>query len=164
MAIIQKPSPNIRRGRGGYKPIAIVCHIMEGTLPGTDSWFDQTRSHVSAHYGVGKNGEIHQYVAESDTAFHVGVVDHPAWPLLKAGINPNLYTIGIEHEGRDGDALTPAQLHASAALIAAIAKRWKIPLDAQHIIRHHDIRRGKPCPGAGFDVAALITAAKGVSL
>jgi N-acetyl-anhydromuramyl-L-alanine amidase AmpD len=113
---------------------------------------------------VGKNGEIHQYVAESDTAFHVGVVDHPAWPLLKAGINPNLYTIGIEHEGRDGDALTPAQLHASAALIAAIAKRWKIPLDAQHIIRHHDIRRGKPCPGAGFDVAALITAAKGVSL
>jgi hypothetical protein len=24
---------------------------------------------ASAHYSVGKNGEIHQYVAESDTAF-----------------------------------------------------------------------------------------------
>ncbi len=160
MNTIQKPSPNIRSGRGGHKVIGIVCHIMEGTLPGTDSWFDQIRSHVSAHYGVGKCGEVHQYVAESDTAFHVGVVDHPTWTLIKPNVNPNLYTIGIEHEGRDGDALTPAQLQASAALIAAIAKRWQIPIDSQHVIHHHDIRRGKPCPGAGVDVAALIQQAR----
>jgi N-acetylmuramoyl-L-alanine amidase len=39
MDIITIPSPNYTKGRAGYKPVAIVIHIMEGTLNGTDSWF-----------------------------------------------------------------------------------------------------------------------------
>ena len=103
MNIIQKDAPNFWSGRKGFRPEAVVIHIMEGTLPGTDSWFASSSSQVSAHYGVGKSGEIHQYVKEGDTAWHAGRVDRPTWKLLKPDINPNLYTIGVEQEGYAND-------------------------------------------------------------
>jgi N-acetylmuramoyl-L-alanine amidase len=83
------------------RPEAIVIHVMAGSLAGTDSWFASAESQVSAHYGIGKNGEVHQYVEEENTAFHAGTVDRPSWPLIKKAtnksfINPNLYTIGIQ--------------------------------------------------------------------
>lgn len=64
-------------------PEAIVVHIMDGSLSGTDAWFASQASEVSAHYGIGKAGEVHQYVEEADTAFHCGTVKNPSWPGLK---------------------------------------------------------------------------------
>jgi N-acetyl-anhydromuramyl-L-alanine amidase AmpD len=75
-------------------------------------------------------------------------------------VNPNFYTIGIEHEGYDGNKLTAVQMQTSAELIAAIAKRWGIPLDRKHVIQHHEIRRSKTCPGSGVDIDQLISLAK----
>jgi len=104
MDIIKVPSPNFYRGRKIYKPEAIVIHIMLGTLYGTDSWFQSPVSKSSAHYGIGKTGEIHQYVDEKDAAYHAGRVNSPMWSLIKQTenglyISPDFYTIGIEHEG-----------------------------------------------------------------
>src|SRR5205814_10677286 len=66
---------NFRSGRApGFKPEAVVIHIMDGTLTGTDSWFNNPQAQVSAHYGIGRGGEVHQYVDEKDTAFHAGTV------------------------------------------------------------------------------------------
>ena len=93
-------SPHRHKGRGGFRPEAVVIHIIEGTLGAADSWFRAPESEVSAHYGIGRSGEIHQYVGEADTAFHAGRVWKPKWGKLKAKVNPNLYTIGIEHEGQ----------------------------------------------------------------
>lgn len=161
MQIDWKPSPNFSPGRRGQTAVAIVVHIMDGTLAGTDAWFASRGSKVSAHYGVGKNGEVHQYVDEDDTAQHAGIVDSPAALVVRQRLtlNPNLYTVGIEHEGRDGDALTPAQADASAELIAEIASDWGIPLDREHVIAHHEIRASKTCPGKGVDIDALIALA-----
>lgn len=146
---------NFRAGRpGGFQPEAIVIHIMDGPMRVTDSWFNDPRSQVSAHYGVGSGGEVHQYVKETDTAFHAGTIVQPTWPLLKSRVNPNYYTIGVEHEGR-GDIPWPwpqPQLAASIALIRDIAARWNIPLDGDHIVRHHAIRANKTCPGVNFDM------------
>jgi N-acetylmuramoyl-L-alanine amidase len=153
---------NFRSGRlAPYRPAAIVIHIMAGSLSGTDLWFGSPVSSVSAHYGVGKKGEVHQYVHEEDTAFHAGTVDNPSWAGIKktpAGtfINPNFYTIGIEHEGYPDDDWPVAQQAASVALIAEIAVRWQIPLNRQHVIQHHEIRQGKPCPGAKAPMDDLI--------
>jgi N-acetyl-anhydromuramyl-L-alanine amidase AmpD len=138
-----------------------VIHIMAGTLHGTDLWFGNSVSAVSAHYGVGKNGEIHQYVREEDTAFHAGSVDAPSWTAIHKTangkfINPNYYTIGIEHEGFPDDDWPEAQRASSVELIAEIAARWHIPLDALHVIRHHEIRRSKPCPGSTAPIDELI--------
>lgn len=147
MNIIQKKSPNFWIGRKGYRPEAVVIHIMDGTLPGTDSWFANTTSQVSAHYGIGKNGEVHQYVQESDAAWHAGRVDAPVWKLIKPNINPNLYTIGIEHEGKPDDVWTDAMKQSSATLIREICQRWQIPIDRDHIVGHFEIFSKKPnCP------------------
>jgi N-acetyl-anhydromuramyl-L-alanine amidase AmpD len=145
-------SANFKAGRAGFQPEAIVIHVMQGRLSGADCWFHDPRAKVSAHYGVGGDGRIHQYVKEVDTAFHAGVVDQPSWPLLKPGVNPNYYTIGVEHEGRAGERWPEAQLQASLELTASIADRWGIARDNLHIVPHQTIRQSRACPGDAFDL------------
>jgi len=147
------PSSNYRRGRPpGFHPEAMVVHIMDGSFAAGESVFRDPTSHKSAHYGISKAGEVHQYVSENDTAFHAGIVVNPTWDLLKPDTNPNFYTIGIEHEGRPDDVWPSEQLAASASLIGQIAARWSIPLDTEHVIRHHQIRASKTCPGNWIDL------------
>lgn len=158
---IQIASPNFTGGRNNYRPEAIVIHIMEGSLSGTDSWFKSRISSVSAHYGIGKDGEIHQYVQEKDSAWHAGRVNAPSWNLIKpAGNNsyknPNFYTIGIEHEGTGNSEWTDAMYESSSSLIAEIVQRWNIPIDRDHIIGHHEIYSLKTCPGFKVDLNKLI--------
>lgn len=150
--------------RNGWKPEAIVIHVMDGSLAGTDAWFNDASSGVSAHYGIGKDGAIHQYVREDDTAFHAGTIVNPAWTRIRKDalgrpINPNFYTIGIEHAGwgTKDDPWPDAQRDASLALVREIAARWNIPLTAEHVIPHRLIRSTKPnCPGKGLDFPAYI--------
>jgi len=149
-------SPNRTIGRGNYRPEAVVIHIMEGTLHGTDTWFKTPASKVSAHYGVGKNGEVHQYVDELNTAWHAGRVVNPTWALIKKGVNPNLYTVGIEHEGHANSKWTDEMYNASALLISAICQRWGIILDRNHIVGHHEIYAPKTCPGLVVSLDKLI--------
>jgi N-acetylmuramoyl-L-alanine amidase len=145
--IIQKSSPNFASGRGNYKPEIIVIHIMDGTLEGTDSWFANPKSQVSSHYGLGWQGEIHQYVQEKDTAWHAGRVLNPCFNLYKPGVNPNLYTIGIEHEGKADSVWSDSIKQASASLIREVCNRWAIPIDREHIIGHYQVFANKPnCP------------------
>ena len=150
---------NFRAGRpAGFQPTAVVIHIMDGTLTGTDAWFNDAHAKVSAHYGVGAGGEVHQYVQESDTAFHAGVVVAPTWRLIRPNTNPNFYTIGVEHEGVTAQPYPwPAlQLAASLQLVREIAGRWDIPLDLDHVVPHHAIRASKTCPGEHFDIADYV--------
>lgn len=157
-------SCNKSLGRGGFRPEAIVIHIMEGTLAGTDKWFNMPESKVSAHYGIGHNGEIHQYVHEGNKAWHAGRVFKATWSLLKSGVNPNLYTIGIEHEGTEDSEWPDTIYEASAELIADIASRWGIPLDRDHIIGHREIYAKKSCPGHIVDLAHLVDLANSVMM
>jgi hypothetical protein len=164
MTITQVPSPNFFPGRKTWKPIAIVVHIMEGSLSGTDSWFRSKPSKVSAHYGVGINGDVHQYVQETDSAWHAGRVFTPGWQLIQpAGngmyYNPNYYTIGIEHEGDERTDWSAATYAASSELIRGISSRWNIPLDRNHVIGHHEIYAKKACPGNRVDLLRLISLA-----
>lgn len=153
MNIIKKLSPNFALVRKGYVPELIVLHVMDGTLAGTDSWFATTESQVSSHYGIGLKGEIHQYVEEENTAWANGRVDKPSFKLYKPNINPNLYTISIEHEGKDLSMVQEAQINASVELICTIASKWKIPIDRDHIIGHYQIYSLKPnCPATNKDV------------
>ena len=114
--IAWKGSPNYTAGRGGHKIDHITLHIMAGFLAGTDATFANPAVQTSAHYGVGRNGEIHQYVHESDTAWADG------------NALSNQTGISIEHEGGIPQAqCTRACMDASAKLCADIARRmgWK---------------------------------------
>lgn len=157
--VVWVPSPNFWHGRKGQRVLSIVLHIMQGTLHGTDAWFQNRASNVSAHYGIGKNGEIHKYVATSDSAWHAGEVVNPTAPLLleQPNVNPNLWSIGIEHEGMSGDALTSAQYATSLWLCQDLVKTFAIPVDPKFFIPHHTINaQHAGCPGAGFPLDRLL--------
>jgi len=159
----QHPTPNFVPGRDGHTPHAIVVHTTVGSWAGTLDWFRRPESRVSAHYLVGLDGCVARLVAEEDTARHAGRVLEPTARLIRdSDVNPNLITVGIEFEdgGKPLDAVRPAaQYDSGAALIAAIAARWEIPLDRDHVIAHHEIFAAKECPG-NLDVERLVAEAR----
>ena len=105
-------SPNHYNGRNGYAVTHITLHIMVGHLTGTDSVFLNANSQASAHYGIGADGAIHQYVSENDGSWS------------DANYASNNSTISIEHEGgMAGIPCTQACMDASARLCADIARR-----------------------------------------
>ncbi|MCR4437348.1 MAG: N-acetylmuramoyl-L-alanine amidase [Eubacteriales bacterium] len=157
--------PRGTHGRYSHRVIAIVDHIMAGTLEGTDEWFNSPGNDgISAHFGVGKNGEIHQYVDINDVARHAGNVRYPSWPGLIPNskntyfINPNYYTIGIEHEGYSGDELTEAQYQATLSLHRWLLEELAIKPGPDTIIGHYRINSVQKagCPGTGFPWARLL--------
>ena len=140
---------NHSKGRTSLYPVdTIVVHVMEGDMAGTLEWFRDQRSQVSSHYGVSKKGAVVQYVDEEDRAWHAGRVHEPTAEIVleRGGVNPNQYTIGIEHEGSGSTDLTDEQRTASAMLIADIARRRHIPLTRKHVVGHHEIYSLKGCP------------------
>lgn len=174
MKIVRKPcaQQNFRDGRQGHDVEAIVIHIVDGGIAGCDATFASSSLTLrrSAHYCVAKTGVIHQYVDEEDTAFHAGRVQNPVAKLVLAKtlpgggfVNPNLYTIGIEHEGRATDAWPDSQYEASAELLADISDRYPALNDlsrASNVILHREIFSGKSCPGFVVDLDRLLSLAK----
>lgn len=154
--------PRGTKGRRSYQVIAIVDHIMEGSLEGTAAWFNNKDSGASAHFGIGKKGEIHQYVSLNDVAWHAGKVNNPSWSLLISGLNPNYYTIGIEHEGFSGNPMPEAQFQATLALHKMLIEEFHLEISEDTIIGHYRIdslNKGN-CPGEGFPWARLLSELK----
>ena len=119
---------NFTVGRGGERVTTIVIHQTEGSYRSALSWFRRPGSMASAHYLIrASDGEIAQLVAESDTAYHAS--------------SANYWTIGIEHEFflRRGILFTEVQYRSSAALVCAIARRYDIPIDRNHVVGHREL-------------------------
>ena len=162
---------NFRAGRPNHLKIeAIVIHLIDGSQASCDAAFADTTLEIrrSAHYSISRTGEIHQHVDEADTAFHCGIVVNPTWDGLKKGpdgriVNPNYYTIGIEHEGRLGEDWPDAMYQASALLMRDIAARHPAlqPLTRRNVVMHKEIRATKACPGTKADLVRLIAATGG---
>jgi N-acetylmuramoyl-L-alanine amidase len=134
-----------------------VVHTTAGSFESAADWFSKAESGVSAHYLVGLDGRVAQFVDEADTARHAGRVSNPTATIYD-GSDPNLYTVGIEFEdgGKPDTVLRPvAQYEAGAALIAAIASRWAIPLNRDHVVGHCELTDRKRCPG-NLDTNALV--------
>lgn len=167
MKIIQRPVPSYQ-SRAGQKPIVIVDHISMGSMSSMFYTFESPNNRASSHFGVGRNGEIHQYVDLTQAAWTQGRIQSATAPIIKQmGGNPNLYGCSIEHEGYDGNGkdgdLTEAQFWATAWLHKYIQVQVKqlyglqIPLNSHQVIGHYQIDSiGKPfCPGLKFPWARL---------
>lgn len=176
MATVEQPSivwkgaatENRRQRYPNIAPEGLVLHIMEGTLEGCASWFNTPPAGrppgsgpSSTHFGVGKDGRIWQFVALGDAAYAHGSVETPepqATRLVREnwGVNPNDFLIGIEHEGKSGDAMTALQFDASTRLAAWLFATVLLPggasgvaVDRDHVLRHGEIspRTRSGCPG-----------------
>jgi N-acetyl-anhydromuramyl-L-alanine amidase AmpD len=130
-------SPNCWRGHGGFAVRGIVLHTMAGSLRSCDSWFRNTESQVSAHYGIGLQGEIHQYVALTDSAWANGILEPGnTWPLASG--SPNFQTISIETEdsGSGATLVTDAQYEATLKVANLAIETFPT---IQWLLRHTDI-------------------------
>ncbi len=101
---------------------------------------------VSAHFVVGRDGRVRQFVSTDRRAWHAGA---SAW---RGRPNCNDYSVGIELEGLEGESFEAVQYGALVPLLQALMRRH--PLQA--ITGHEHVAPGrKHDPGAGFDWAAL---------
>ena len=149
MTILQKSVKNFTIGRRGKIPVGICLHIMEGTMAGSRSWFNNPQSRASYHYGVSRGGEIWQFVKEENVAWSQGGINRPTAKIVldRPRINPNRYLISIGHEGFSTDTWTEAMKQASAWLIQDICFRHNIPINRTNVIGHYEITIGRPnCP------------------
>jgi len=174
MTIQQRPSPNITKGRLGWIPDIIVCHITEGAFGGAVSWITNPISRVSYHFVVAKDGRIVQAVPITDTAWANGTTNsndtrdnrHSRLQAVRdRRTNANAYTISIGHEGHSGQTngnLTLEQLNATVDLInhikAEVRRIYGIEIPNENIVGHSDITpHWRPnCPGQGFPFDEII--------
>ncbi len=155
--------PNYYTGRLNFRVRAVVMHIADGNLGGVFPTFNNPTGESSAHFCVGKKGEIEQYVSITNSAWAVGIrwengqwftgsgrVTHPTWPDLIVGVNPNYYTISVEHEGKPDDVWTDKMYQANTRLLTWIAQQTNSVYVPHHtLIGHNEIDSAdRPnCPG-----------------
>lgn len=92
----------------------VVVHIMDGTLEGSQAWFDNPSAQASAHFGTGKGGALRQWVDTADRAW-AQAAGNRSW-------------LSVENEGQGGDALTDAQLDRNAQVLAWAHETYDVPL------------------------------------
>lgn len=176
MNITQDTTPN-QGSREGWKPDVIVFHIADGTYGGTISWLKNPKSQVSAHFVLGKEGQVTQLVPLDRMAWCNGTSlkqgDSRYYGKAASGLvkirttNANYYTVSIECEGfyrETHGTLSDAQLTGAVQLVQWIRAELKriygveIPLDRQHIIGHDEVTPiTKPnCPGEQFPFEEIL--------
>jgi N-acetyl-anhydromuramyl-L-alanine amidase AmpD len=129
----------------------IIIHATgTNSAQSTIDWFSAINpQNVSAHYLVGKDGNIWQFVQEKDIAFHAGKSD--------ANIEPQYYnpfSIGIEHVGNymESSWTTNVMYIESAKLVRYLCEKYYIPQDKNHILGHNEIAPSrKSDPGQFWD-------------
>ena len=135
--------------RNGQKVLAVVCHITDGDTRSVIQTFTNPQTQVSSHYLIQRNGDIIQFVREEDCAWANGKKVNPTAKIVLENINlnPNLFTISVEHEAFNNEDLTEIQYVASSKLIREICQRHGLNISREVIIGHREIRQDKNCPG-----------------
>jgi N-acetyl-anhydromuramyl-L-alanine amidase AmpD len=123
---------------------------MAGSLTSCDNWFANPASQVSSHYGVGLNGEAHQYVSLDNTSWANGRLESGnIWAPRFGADNPNDETITIETEDRGlGTTVVTDRQYATVLALCkrAIAAGNPGMVLSGHVAISPQSRPG--CPGA----------------
>lgn len=167
------PSPH-HGARSTSKITAIICHYTAGgNSSGAVSWFQDPASKVSAHYVIGKDGQVVQMVALDRAAWHAGTSE------LAGTAGVNAFSIGIEIVNwgkltkKDGKFYTyTGQLYRGSEPVNVNGAYWEPFTDEQykavirlttalidrypleHITGHSDVaipKGRKIDPGPAFD-------------
>lgn len=140
-----RPSPNFGDRRGGATPDLIVLHYT--AMPSCDAALARLcdpAAEVSAHYLIGRDGQVLALVPEEARAWHAGA---GAWGDVT---DVNSRSVGIELDNDGASPFAAPQMNALERLLPAIMARWAIP--PERVIAHSDMAPGrKSDPGTRFD-------------
>lgn len=134
--------------------IAIVIHKTGGDATPQavyNTFIHSGNPGKSAHYAIGQDGSIWQYVPEKFGAGANGITDDTTdsfwFPYMQEYGNLNTCTISIEHcdpSPQNDTPLTPEQKQASFALVAHLCQKYDIAAD---YIKPHRSIVNTICPG-----------------
>jgi N-acetylmuramoyl-L-alanine amidase len=113
----------------------IIHHTAQNSCEQTLKTFTTTRTQVSAHYVICKDGTIHHMLNDYLRAWHGGVA--------KWGNNTdiNSSSIGIEIDNNGFEAFTDQQISSLLTLLTTLKRAYTIP--AANFIGHQDIAPGR---------------------
>lgn len=138
-------SPNFGERRDGLRPELIVLHYtaMADCASAARALCDPTRE-VSAHYLIGRDGEVLSLVPEPLRAWHAGTGE---W-CGRGDVNSR--SIGIELDNNGVTPFSEPLMAALDALLASLLSTWAI--GPQGVIGHSDMAPGRKIdPGRKFD-------------
>lgn len=97
---------------------------------------------VSAHFVIGRDGKLSQFVSADNCAWHAG---ESQW---RGREQCNDFSIGVELEGAEGDSFEECQYSALVNLARALMKQYGDMMIAGH---QHIAPKRKTDPGESFD-------------
>ena len=128
-----------RSAYGGRINKIVIHHAATTDFDGIGATFRASGRYASAHYGVGRNNNVDQYVAEKDVAWHAG-----HWPA-------NISSVGSENVNASGApdwAIADSTFNTLVELVRDIAKRnGLLPLRVGVNLFGHKDFSATACPG-----------------
>ena len=134
------PSPNFNDRRPTY---VVLHHTTNDNVDRALRTLTDPAREVSAHYVIGRAGEVYQLVDERRRAWHAG---RSQWG---GDFDLNSSSIGIELDNTGDEPFPPPQIDALLALLRNIQVRYAIP--APNFLGHADVAPGRKVdPSARF--------------
>ncbi|PZX60280.1 N-acetyl-anhydromuramyl-L-alanine amidase AmpD [Algoriphagus ratkowskyi] len=109
----------------------IIHHTAQDSLKQTINTFTLSRTQVSSHYVVGRDGEIVQMLNDYLRSWHAG---NGRWGN---DTDLNSASIGIELDNNGSEPFTEAQIESLLLLLKRL--KWKFGIPAANFIGHSDI-------------------------
>jgi len=139
VGVSYRETPN----KGGIiNPVYIIMHY-DGASNATSAidWMTDSRSKVSAHLHISREGVVTQLASFNIKCWHAGI---STWAGQK---NLNNYSIGIELQNKGKEAYTEKQINMAIEVCKTIIGTYPI----REILGHSDIAPGrKEDPGTQF--------------
>ena len=144
--------PKGSHGRNGQAITGICLHITGATWQSNYHWVMNPAANASYNAIVRDDGSVVSLVPEENAAYSHGRINRATWPLLKTGINPNLYTLSLARTGSNQRTWTREQLISTLDVLKKWGQYYDIPLKRPYIFGHFEIDSVNRwyCPGEGF--------------
>ena len=152
-------------GRRGYEIVGVGVHISGAEWQSNYSWIMNPSSNASYNAIIQRDGSIVSLVPESNAAYSHGRINKPDWPFLKAGVNPNLYTLSVARVGSNQNTWDKPQMDSTVRLILHWADKYGFKPEWPYVFGHKNIDSVDRwyCPGTPFLDALYVELAKAVA-
>ena len=121
----------------------IIHHTAQDSVEQTLKTFTLTRTQVSSHYVISRDGEIYQMLNDYFRGWHGGV---GAWG---SNTDLNSSSIGIELDNNGFEEFSEEQINSLLDVLKLLKEKYNIP--AKNFIGHSDIAPGRKVdPNANF--------------
>lgn len=144
-----------RSSRKGVPIDLVVLHATAGaTLEGAVAWFKNPQSKVSAHYVIGKDGQVVEMVPLDLQAWHAGRCRMKIDGKIVRNINSRSIGIELVNLNNGVDPYPPQQLNALKRVLAEL--KLRIPT-LRFLVGHKEVAYppGRKTDPQGLDLEEL---------